>query len=73
MDGFLQTLRNAPYKAYFFETPGVSRETAATRWFEFVLVDAPGLRQFAESNPDLDAFASHFPKCLSTAVTGTAR
>jgi hypothetical protein len=36
-------LRDAPFAAFFWETKGVSADTAADTAFEFVLVDAPQL------------------------------
>jgi hypothetical protein len=53
---FMALLADAPYQAYFWETPQVSRATAG-RAFECVLVDSPGLAGMA---PEQGAFASHF-------------
>jgi hypothetical protein len=53
---FAALLADPPYEAYFWETPAVTRATAA-RTFEFVLVDSPGL---AALDPEPDAFAGHF-------------
>lgn len=52
---FLSLLRDAPFPAYRWETPPISRDTAA-RDFEFVLVDAPELAR----TPDRQTFAQHF-------------
>jgi hypothetical protein len=48
-------LAGAPYSAFRWETPAVTAATA-TRLFEFVLLDSPGLAR----RPDPDAFAEHF-------------
>jgi hypothetical protein len=53
---FIGILADAPYGAYLWETPTITRLTS-TRAFEFVLVDSPAL---ARLNPDPVAFASHF-------------
>lgn len=53
---FADILADAPFAAYFWETPPVTRETA-TRPFECVLVDAPALTGTAA---DPEAFAAHF-------------
>jgi hypothetical protein len=49
-------LSNAPYPAYFWETPPVTRATLQNE-FEFVLVRS---RQLENVSPDLQSFASHF-------------
>ena len=56
-DRFISVLRAAPFDAYFWETPPVTRDTAG-RGFEFVLVNGPELGRMA---PDPDAFGMHFP------------
>lgn len=49
--------QKTPFKAFFFETKGVSQKTL-TKQFEFVLVNSPHLHTFCESNgPDLRSFA----------------
>ena len=53
---FIGILADAPYSAYLWETPPITRLTS-TRAFEFVLVDSPAL---ARLDPDPVAFASHF-------------
>lgn len=55
-DVFVDVLASAPFPAYFWETPPVTRDTAA-RPFEFVLVEGPAL---AAMPPDSDAFARYF-------------
>ncbi|HZZ70905.1 MAG TPA: hypothetical protein VFE24_01555 [Pirellulales bacterium] len=52
---FNSLLAEAPYAAFRWETPAVTDELAS-RAFEFVLLDSPGLAQ----HPDPDAFAEHF-------------
>ncbi len=53
---FIGVLANAPFDAYFWETPPVTRATSAQP-FEFVLVESPDLVR-VDSDPD--AFADHF-------------
>src|SRR5262245_24477933 len=52
---FIALLADAPFSAFRWETPPVTRATA-DRPFECVLLDSPGLA----SKPDPDAFAEHF-------------
>jgi hypothetical protein len=65
-DSLTQVLKDAPFSALFFETKGVTATSASTKSFEFVLVDAPHLRSFAESQPDPASFRDHFSKCTSS-------
>lgn len=53
---FITLLVDAPYEAYFWETPPVT-STTLTREFEFVLVDSP---QLVNVPTDESAFANHF-------------
>lgn len=53
---FVSSLVDAPFPAYFWETPPVTSATIG-REFEFVLVDS---RQLAGAHTDQRAFASHF-------------
>lgn len=53
---FVSLLVDAPYPAYFWETPPVTRATLDQR-FEFVLVEA---RELADLQTNDDAFANHF-------------
>jgi len=53
---FNRTLADAPYQAYLWETPPITRKNS-NQPFEFVIVDSPRL---AGSAPDPQAFASHF-------------
>lgn len=53
---FTALLAEAPYPAYLWETPPITRPTSR-RAFEFVLADSPTLAGFA---PDPNSFASHF-------------
>jgi len=55
-DCFLEILRNAPFPAFFWETPPVTRATV-TRRFEFVLVDSPALDGVTA---DARSFDEHF-------------
>lgn len=65
-DGLTQVTKDAPLSAFFFETKGVTATSAATKSFEFVLVDAPCLAAFAELHPTPQSFPSHFAKCPLT-------
>ena len=53
---FIGTLLDAPYNAYFWETPPITQQIA-TRPFEFVLVESPAL---ADLIADPRPFAQHF-------------
>lgn len=53
-EGWIAALRDAPFKAYFWETPCATKRDRA---FECVLVDAPGL---ARTTADPSAFERHF-------------
>jgi hypothetical protein len=53
---FISILVDAPYSAYFWETPPVT-STSFDRQFEFVLVDSP---QLADVRADQSAFTNHF-------------
>lgn len=64
---FLDVLRKNPYKAFFFETRPVIFSQMASKTFEFVLVDAPGLHKFATSRPNPQAFAEYFHDCATGA------
>ena len=55
-DFFMAQLAAAPYRAYFWETPAVTKATIS-RPFEFVLVDSPTLHGRAA---DRQAFAAQF-------------
>lgn len=59
-DDLTSIMNESPYEAVYFETRPVSSGTASRRHFHFVLVDAPDLKQFCESNgPDAYTFAEH--------------
>jgi len=60
---FMSLLAEAPYSAYFWETPAVTAASVG-RSFEFVLVDSPGL---ADVKPDPDAFRQYFDSAGSGA------
>ena len=62
---FIALLADAPYHAYLWETPPITRATA-TRAFEFVMLNSPAL---AGPIPDPEAFARHF----EAARAGAAR
>ena len=54
---FLGLLANSPFAAFRWETPPITTATAS-RPFEFVLLDSPGLAR----NPDANAFGEHFSR-----------
>lgn len=58
---FMSLLAEAPYPAYFWETPAVTA-TSLEQPFEFVLVDSPGL---AAVKPDPSAFGQYFESAAS--------
>jgi hypothetical protein len=60
---FTALLAEAPFAAFRWETPPITTATAS-RPFEFVLVDSPGLGR----NPDAGAFADHFRGAASGGV-----
>jgi hypothetical protein len=62
-------IQKSKYGAVYFETKGCTAASAKTKHFEFVLVDAPELKSFAESRPDTQAFEQHFTKNDAGAVT----
>ena len=62
---FLALLAEAPFPAYFWETPPVTR-TSVARPFEFVLVDSPAL---ASATPDAAAFGKHFARADGSITT----
>jgi hypothetical protein len=66
---FLDVLRKNPYQAFFFETRPVQASNASSKVFEFVLVDAPALHQFATRKPSPEAFAAQFRKCSQQACS----
>jgi len=62
--GLTNALRSSSYSAFFFETKGVTTQDPSHQQnFEFVLVDAPHLKSFAETNASPRSFTEHFSKC----------
>ena len=59
----IQVLKASEYKAFFWETKGVTAQNASTKNFEFVIVDAPRLFAFADQNPNPSAFQRHLDAC----------
>ena len=57
---FISVLADAPFPAFFWETPPVTRATI-NREFEFVIVDS---RSLAGVRTDQQAFANHFTSAL---------
>lgn len=60
---FLGLLAEAPFAAYRWETPAVSKQSL-DRPFEFVLLDSPGLDRAVER----EAFAEHFGRAGASSV-----
>jgi len=60
---FIDNLCEAPFSAYFWETPPLTNDTAE-RSFEYVVTDAPKL---ATVSPEVQAFSEHFGKDISGA------
>ncbi|CAN5206052.1 hypothetical protein BH24PSE2_BH24PSE2_01750 [soil metagenome] len=61
---FIGLLADAPFAAYFWETPAVTRQTIG-RPFEFVLVDSPPL---ASMHPDGSDFEEYFEGTTESVV-----
>jgi len=59
----IDVLKASKYKAFFWETKGVTAQNASTKNFEFVMVDAPSLFSFADKNPNPSAFAKQLDGC----------
>ena len=57
-------IASSPYASILFETPGTSLKDSAVTPFEFVIVNRPALKLFAEGSPDREAFEEHFDGCL---------
>jgi hypothetical protein len=71
--GITDIIRNSPFRAVFFETKGCHHASNwQTKHFEFVLVDAPDLRSFAESRPDPLAFAEYMTASCCNSSDGCA-
>jgi hypothetical protein len=64
-------IASSPYDAVFFETPSTTAATYESQLFEFVLVDAPRLLAFAESQSSTMS-ANPFHNALATASNATA-
>ncbi len=62
---FIGLLADAPYRAYLWETPPITKANAM-RPFEFVFVDSPSL---AGRSPDPITFASYFENADAVAET----
>jgi len=62
-----QIIRESPFKAVFFETRGVTvsgnSNSSRQKNFEFVLVEAPRLFQFAKKHASSDAFSEYLDGC----------
>lgn len=53
-------IASSPFDSVLFEVPGCNWRNSAMKPFEFVLVNEPRLKTFAEGNPDRHAFEEHF-------------
>lgn len=67
--GLTMALQTSSYPAYFFETKGTTRPSSRQTAFEFVLVDTPLLKSFAESNASPRAFLQHLQSCQGAACS----
>ena len=65
-------IASSPFDSVLFETPGCNWINSAMKPFEFVLVNEPRLKAFAEINPDRHAFEEYFasPLCSSSGNDG---
>ena len=62
---FLEFLANMPMKAYFWETPPITKSTC-DRLFEFVVI---GSSRLAAVKPDFNSFKQHFQRADREVVT----
>ena len=61
---FYCILKECPYEAYFFESKGASIESAKKTHFEFILMNAPDLRQRTDrTGPMFESFKDQFSGC----------
>lgn len=65
-----EVIASSPYDSMLFEVPGCTWWSSAEKPFEFVLVNQPSLKVFAEGNPDRYAFEEHFSKAQSCSSNG---
>lgn len=65
LHAFLDVLRQTPFDGFFFETRPVNATTVKTKPFEFVLVDAPDLYQFATGKASPRKFAEPLANCTA--------
>ena len=56
--------QDSPFRGFFFETKGCSSKNVNEKQFEFVIIDAPFLAEFA-SQADPSSFAEHLRSCDS--------
>jgi hypothetical protein len=57
------------YRAFFFETKGVS-SNSASKPFEFVLIDAPEVYEFAEYHASPSLFSEHLQRASRSGMAG---
>ena len=62
-------IASSPFDSVLFEMPGTSWRNSAMKPMEFVLVNEPRLKAFAESNPDRHAFEEHFMSSQSSCIS----
>ena len=62
---FISALADTPMKAYFWETPPISKSTV-NRKFEFVAIDSPKL---ADIKPDTSDFQEYFASATEEVIT----
>jgi hypothetical protein len=65
-----EIIASSSYDSLLFEVPGCTWWSSAEKPFEFVLVNQPSLKVFAEGNPDRYAFEEHFAKAQSCRSNG---
>jgi hypothetical protein len=58
-------ISSSDYESILFETMGTSWSASDSTPFEFVMVNQPSLKSFAEGSPDRFAFEEHFNQCLN--------
>jgi len=62
-------IASSPFDSILFEVPGCNWRNSAMKPFEFVLVNEPRLKAFAESHPDRHAFEEHFMSSQSSCTS----
>mmetsp|Transcript_18181 Transcript_18181/g.29808 ORF Transcript_18181/g.29808 Transcript_18181/m.29808 type:complete len:415 (+) Transcript_18181:113-1357(+) len=65
-----KVIASSPFDSVLFETPGCNWNHSSMKPFEFVLVNQPNLKAFAESNPDRHAFEEYFTSQSCSSSSG---